>query len=368
MDSFFGSIGYGNFVIVLCVLIFVHELGHYLVAKMCGVRVETFSIGFGKEIFGWNDKSGTRWKLSLIPLGGYVKMYGETQAPGDESGLDQSLSDDQIKQSFAHKSLAQRSAVVAAGPAANFLFAILALAAMFFFAGKPTPADFMESGIGTVMPGSAAAEAGFEAGDIILRVDDSEITEFSDLVTVVKGSAGRPLDFYILREGLNKNITVSPRKETVEISETETLEIYRLGVGAPLMTFTELGLIDSLWTGASETWKMSVYTLESVGDMFTGKTGMENMGGPVRIAQMSSDVGDMGSLAVLSFMAILSINLGLLNLFPVPMLDGGHLVFYFFEAVLGRPINAKIQEFFLRIGMALLLFLMVFVTINDIIR
>ena len=367
MDSFFGSIGIGNFIIVLCGLIFVHEMGHYLVAKLCGVRVETFSIGFGKELFGWNDGSGTRWKVSLIPLGGYVKMFGESSAPGEESGLDKNLNTTEINQSFAHKPLAQRAAVVAAGPAANFLFAILAFAAMYFFVGKPAVPDFMETGISSVAPGSAAEEAGFKVGDIIFRVDDTEITQFGDLVDVVKTSEGKSLSFHISRNGLTKNLVASPRKQETTISDTQTKVRFLLGVGAPVMQFNELGASESIWTGVTETWRMSVLTLKSVGDMFTGDAGVENMGGPIKIAQMSSEVGEMGGLAVLGFMAILSINLGLLNLFPIPMLDGGHLVFYFFEAILRRPLSPKIQEYCLRFGLALLLLLMVFVSVNDVI-
>ena len=374
MDSFFNSLGYGNFIIVLCVLIFVHELGHYAVAKLCNVRVEVFSIGFGKEIFGWYDKSGTRWKLSLIPLGGYVKMFGERSMPKNDANLqnsqdlaNQNLSEDEIKYSFAHKSLSQRSAIVAAGPAANFIFAIVAFAAMFYFAGKPTPPDFMKSGIGRVIAGSAAADAGFMAGDVIIQIDNVNIFTFTDLVKAVSTSRGRELAFNISRNGLLKNIVVSPRKEKIQTNDDKMIEIYRLGVGAPMMQFNKLSFGNSISAAISETWEMSILTLESLWDMIIGKIGTENMGGPIKIAQISSDVGSMGGLAILSLMAILSINLGLLNLFPIPMLDGGHLLFYAFEAILRRPLNARVQEIFLRIGLMLLLSLMVFVTINDII-
>ncbi len=361
MDSIVGSVGYGNFILVLCVLVFIHELGHYAVARYCGVRVEVFSIGFGREIFGWTDKSGTRWKFSLLPLGGYVKMFGEHSAPTLEDGSAQTLTPEEQRVSFSHKTLGQRAAVVAAGPAANFLFAIFAMMLMFMIVGKPSPADFTETGIGGVVEGSAASEGGLQPGDKIVSVDGTPILEFGDLQEAVTNSEGKLLAFKIQRGTDSLELPIAPTIVATEEGE----EVYRLGVRAPGAVYTTMGPVNALLDASTETWRITVGTLDAVGEMITGDRGTDELGGPVRIVQLSNEFAQSGIVALVSFTVLLSINLGLINLFPVPMLDGGHLLFYAIEAVRGKPLGERVQEYGLRFGLAVILGLMVFVTVND---
>lgn len=369
MDAFVGSVGYFNAIIVFCLLVFVHELGHYLVARWAGVRVETFSIGFGREIWGFTDKAGTRWKLSLVPLGGYVKMFGEAdtlveQGADEGEERERPLTDEERAVSFAHKPLGKRAAVVAAGPIANFLFAIVILAGLYMVHGKPVPADFQAQGIGTVQEGSAADAAGFEAGDRILAVDGQPIETFDDLRRAVGTSEGERLSFTVAREGERLTLNAAPRPQDPEAAAGETA--YLLGVTGPVTRFEKQGPIGALSTGVTETWRLTALTFSAIGEIIWGARSVDDMGGPVKIVQLSNDVAQLGLLSLISFMAVLSINLGLLNLFPIPMLDGGHLAFYAIEAVRGRPVGERVQEVALRIGLALLLALMIFITINDV--
>eukprot|EP00752_Nemacystus_decipiens_P000775 g775.t1 len=362
MDAFFGSIGYFNAVIVFCLLVFVHELGHYLVARWAGVRVDVFSIGFGREIWGFTDKAGTRWKLSLVPLGGYVKMFGE----GDtilEGESERPLTPDERSVSFAHKPLGKRTAVVAAGPAANFLFAIVVLAGLYMVHGKPVPGDFEAQGVGAVREGSAAEAAGFEPGDRILAVDGQPIGSFDDLRAAVAESGGERLTFTVERAG--ERLTLNAAPEAQEGTSGEAAR-YVLGVTAPMTRFEKQGPLAAAWGGVEETWRLTVLTLSAVGEIIFGQRSIDDMGGPVKIVQLSNDVAQIGVVSLISFMAVLSINLGLLNLFPIPMLDGGHLAFYAVEAVRGKPVGERTQEYAFRIGLALLLGLMILITINDV--
>jgi regulator of sigma E protease len=368
MDQLVGDIGYLNFVWVLCLLVFVHELGHYAVARWCGVRVETFSVGFGKELCGWTDSHGTRWKLSMLPLGGYVKMFGEHSMPSDLVGGPVEMTAAEKAVSFSHKSLGRRAAVVAAGPFANFLFAIVVLAGVFMTVGQPTPGDFMTGGIGGVVEDSAAGEAGFQAGDRILSIDGVAIDGFDDLQRAVIGSDGRELRFEIERDGAISFLAAAPREVTVTAADGSDAVTYRLGVHGPAPTYVTSGIAEAVVKASTEIWRMITLTLESVGEMITGDRGTEELGGPVRIVQLSNDFAQMGALALLHFAVLLSVNLGLINLFPVPMLDGGHLLFYAIEAVRGKALGERAQEYGLRIGLALIVGLMVFVTVNDFIH
>ncbi len=369
LDAFVGSIGYWNALWVLCLLIFVHELGHYAVARWCGVRVETFSIGFGRELIGWTDRHGTRWKISLIPLGGYVKMYGERMAPGDDAVGDAArLSAEEMSTSFAHKSLGARAAVVAAGPAANFLFAIIVFAITFATIGRPQPQSFAEAGIGGVVADSAAAEAGFEAGDRVLSIDGALVETFEDLRDAVIASDGAMLRFEIDRAGEFLILQAQPRVFELAQDDGSSVTLYRLGVQGPAPVFVSAGPLEAASLGVTETWRLSVATLTAVGEMIIGSRGADELGGPIRIVELSNDFAQQGLLALVSFAVLLSINLGLINLFPIPMLDGGHLLFYAFEAVRGKPLGERAQEYGLRIGLALIFCLMVFVIFNDLSR
>lgn len=352
------------FVLVLSALVFVHEFGHYWVARRCKVRVEVFSIGFGPELFGINDRAGTRWRVSLIPLGGYVKMFGDLNAasqPIDEQNR-RAMTPEERAVAFPFKSVGQRAAIVAAGPIANFLFAIVVLFGLFATAGHPFPPAM----VGAVVPGSPAEQAGLRAGDRVVAVNGRPIDRFAELAVMVARSAGKELSFDVRgADGQLAVIAVSPRMEAVTRDDGTTVEVWRLGVAA------DVGPFDVLTAGrlsVTETGSLIWETLKAVGQMVTGERGTEELGGPIRIAQISGDVAKNGLVPLIWLGAILSINLGLINLFPIPLLDGGHLSFYAIEAVRGRPLGPRAQEYGFRLGLALVLTLMVFATWNDLVQ
>ncbi len=348
---------------LLTVLVFVHEMGHYLVARFCGVRVEVFSVGFGPEIFGWNDRRGTRWRFSVIPIGGYVKMFGEQPGGPGRDGEGQSLSESERAESFAAKTLGQRSAIVFAGPFANFLFAVVMLAGMFMVIGQPfTPAD-----ISAVEPNSAAERAGLKPGDVIASINGTDIERFEQVVSIVRMAPGQPLEIKVQREGreivLDAVAGVHERKD--RFGNTQT--IGRLGVrrGGSDRKLVRYGPATAVWRASVETVMLSGQILDFVWQMINGTRTTKELGGPIRIAQISSDMWQLGIASMVMFAVALSINLGLLNLFPVPMLDGGHLMFYLFEAIRGKPLGERAQEYGFRIGIVMVLGLMVFATWND---
>jgi regulator of sigma E protease len=354
-----------SFLVVLTVLVFVHELGHYWVARRNGVRVEVFSIGFGRELFGWTDSIGTRWKFSAIPLGGYVKMFGDADPASAPDASLSTMTPEQRAVSFHHKRLGQRAAIVAAGPLANFLFAVVVFAAVFSTVGQP----FTAPEIGGVVPGSAAERAGLQAGDRVIRINGSDIERFEQIQRIVQLNLDAPLTMMVQRDGRELEIVATP---TV-IEETDrrgnTLRIARLGVrGSATVEFVRHNPAEAVWRGVSETWVQTVGTLQALGQMISGQRQADDLGGPLRIAQMSGEVAQGGIAAFIVFMAVLSINLGLINLFPVPMLDGGHLMFYAIEAIRGRPLGARAQEYGFRIGLVLVFSLMIFVTWNDLVQ
>lgn len=351
------------FLAILTVLVFVHELGHFWVARRCGVRVEVFSIGFGPELFGLTDRSGTRWKFSAIPLGGYVKMFGDAGAasmPGE--GL-REMAPEERAFAFHHKSLGQRTAIVAAGPAANFLFAILVAAGLFMTVGRPfTPPE-----VGSVVPDSVAARAGLQPGDRIVSLGGSRIDRFEDIQRIVQLSPGEPLEAVIERDGTQIRLTVTPERHEETDRFGNVHAFGRLGIARAGLETVRLGPFAALWAATENTFVVSGTILKVVGQMIVGSRPSDELGGVVRIAQLSGEVSQIGVVAVLNFMIMLSINLGLINLFPVPMLDGGHLMFYAIEAVRGRPLGERAQEFGFRIGFALVIALMLFATWNDLV-
>jgi regulator of sigma E protease len=351
------------FIAVLTVLVFFHELGHFAVARRCGVRVEVFSIGFGPEIFGYTAKSGTRWKFSAIPFGGYVRMFGERAPDGDEGAHAVSKEDEAV--SFYAKSLGQRACIVVAGPLANFVFAIVALASLFMFLGQPyTPAD-----VGKVVEGSAAERAGIKAGDIFLKIDDVEIDRFEQVRQVVQLAPGKPLAIVVRRGQQTINLTAVP--DAVDVTQFgSTQKIGRLGVSRPSgdMVFVRHDPFTAVWKATVRTYVLTGSILDALGQIITGKRTAKELGGPVRIAQISGDMAQAGLVMIVQFAAVLSINLGLINLFPIPLLDGGHLVFYGVEAIRGRPVGEKTMGYSLNIGMALILCLTIFVTWNDLVQ
>ncbi len=429
----------GAFVIVLSILVFVHEFGHYYVARRCGVKIDSFSIGFGPELFGWTDKNSTRWKFSLIPLGGYVKMFGDTDPAS--AGHTEVMSHDEKKVAFYHQSVGKRAAIVFAGPAINFIFAIIVLAILYGTVGQPvTPAVSA-----AIIENSAADKAGFLPHDVILDIDGKKIHRFEDIrrevlveldkprvITVKRGdeilklnatpdrqededrfgfkhttgllgvvSPGNGIDIKSIKgiegksyanadetrdrlkelmdktfriqlsEGKDvRNLTVRPIKEQNEnLNNPESPEYNSLilaATGSEL--FVRYKPLEALFASVNETINISVGTLKSIGQMIVGTRSATELGGIIRIGAIAGDMAKSGIIALVTFTALLSINLGLVNLFPIPMLDGGHLVFYTLEALKGSPIAEKTQEYAFRMGLAFLIGIMVFANLNDIMQ
>lgn len=354
------------FLIVLTVLVYVHEMGHYLIARRNGVRVEVFSIGFGPEIYGWTNKVGTRWKIGAIPLGGYVKMFGEGDVvSGVDDTEDRPMTDDEKKVSFHHKRLGQRTAIVSAGPIANFLFAAVLLAGIFTFVGSP----IILSGVGSVQTGSAAEVAGLKQGDHIIAIDDVEVATFEDLRAYISQRPNTKLTVHVERDGGTLAMVATPKARTIEASEG-TKEIGLLGVTPDpnQIDYKRHDPFTASWMGVERTVKMTGQILSALGEIISGERTTEELGGPLRIAKFSGDVAQGGIISLIFFMAGLSVNLGLINLFPIPVLDGGHLVFYAIEGLRGRPLGVRAQEYGLRIGFALVMSLIVFATWNDLVQ
>jgi regulator of sigma E protease len=360
-----GGLGYIiPFLIVLTVLVFFHELGHYLVARRNGVRVEVFSIGFGPELFGWNDRAGTRWKVSAIPLGGYVKMFGDADPasmPGEHvahmTAAEQAVS-------FHHKRLGQRAAVVAAGPIANFLLAIVLLTVIIAVRGQQiSPAE-----VGTVLPNSAAEAAGLEPGDVITAIDGQPIDRFEAIQRVIELNTGTAIEIAVKRGGREVTLHATPRIVNEQDRFGFTHQVTRLGIGRKGVEYVKRSPATAAWYAAEETWNITTGTLKAVWQMIIGLRSTNELSGPFGIIQLSGAVAQDGVLPLLGFAAVLSINLGLINLFPIPVLDGGHLLFYAAEAIRGRPLGQRAQEYGFRLGLALVVTLMVVATWNDLMR
>jgi len=365
-----GAAGYiVPFLFVLTVVVFFHELGHFLVARWCGVKVTAFSIGFGPEIVGFNDRHGTRWKLSAIPLGGYVKFLGDDNAasvPDHEAA--NAMTEAERKVSFVHKPVGSRAAVVAAGPIANFILAILIFAGVFMVAGKQTTTARVDA----IQDGSAALAAGFKAGDLVVSINGSAIASFADMQRIVSISAGEKLAVVVDRGGERVELTAVPQMREVKDNFGNVHRLGVLGISrsmAPGDIRTErMGPLAAVGAGAQETWFVVDRTLSYIGGIFAGRESADQLGGPIRIAQVSGQVATAGFVALLHLTAVLSVSIGLLNLFPIPLLDGGHLLFYGVEAVRGRPLSERAQEVGFRIGLAIVLVLMIFATFNDILH
>lgn len=356
------------FLIVLTIVVFIHEMGHFLVGRWCGVGVHAFSIGFGPELVGFDDRHGTRWKLCAIPLGGYVKFHGDANgASVPDSAAVARMSPQERATSFHTQPVAKRAAVVAAGPAANFILAVLVFAGAIYVGGRfETPAR-----IEAVLAGSAAERAGFQAGDVIQAIDGSAVKSFMDMQRTVTGSGGSTLAITVDRAGQTTQLTAVP-----EIIEERTPfgrhRFGRLGLQGPKSTEAKLvryGPVESLSLGVSETYFVVDRTLSYIGKLVTGRESPDQLSGPIGIARVSGEVAKVGGVGgLIGLVALLSVSIGLLNLFPVPMLDGGHLMFYAFEAVRGKPLSEKTQEIGFRIGLALVLMLMLFAAWNDILN
>jgi regulator of sigma E protease len=354
------------FLFGLSVVVFFHELGHFLVARWCGVRVLTFSVGFGPEIIGRTDRYGTRWKLSAIPLGGYVKFFGDDNAASvpDEAAVT-NMSQSERRQSFFHQPVGRRAAIVVAGPLANFILAIVIFAAIFALYGRQTTTARVD----TVVPDSAAAAAGLKPGDLVLEIEGRRIESFSDMQRAVSANAGRTLTFKIERGGTPMTLTATPAlKQGKDSFGNNTCQAV-LGVSRSMapgdIKTDDVNPLAAVWLGAKETWFIIDRTFSYIGGLFAGRECADQLGGPIRIAQISGQVATLGFMPVLHLAAMLSVSIGLLNLFPVPLLDGGHLLFYAIEALRGRPLSTRSQEIGFRIGFAIVVMLMIFTVFND---
>ncbi|QNT78770.1 RIP metalloprotease RseP [Entomobacter blattae] len=351
------------FCVVLGVLVFFHELGHYLAARWRGVHVDVFSIGFGKPILKWHDSVGTEWRLCPIPLGGYVKPHGfEGPAEADAIADDGSGSSNWMAgKAFHEKSVGSRSIIIAAGPIFNFLLAIILFTFLFAFVGKPQ----VNNVVSGVVAESAAAKAGIKPKDVIEKIDDHTVATFADLQRQIEISAGKTVMLEIMRDG--EVITLPVVVDTVATGGGETVK-GRLGVSASYGVSKPVPFYQAIWEGTKETWTISVQIVVGLWQMLTGQHSAGDLGGPLRIAQMSGQVAHYGLSSLISFIALLSVNLGLINLLPIPILDGGRLVFYCVEALIGKPVPKKIQVLGFQIGFLLIASLFVFSTFNDLLH
>ena len=347
----------GAFAFVLGVLIFVHEFGHYLAARWCGVHVEVFSIGFGKAITSWMDRRGTRWAIAWLPLGGYVRMHGQ-ERPEDVSP--------QVRASwipgrtFNDKKVWQRAIIVAAGPVANFLLAMVLFGAVFASMGEPVALPATLPVVGGVLPGSAAAHAGLRTNDRIDSVAGQPVHNFADIQHIIEPRPGQTMPITITRGGLTETVQVHTGSQM-----SDGKRIGLLGIRSGAVEYRHLPLGLALWAGVQQTWTVTAETVHGIGQMISGARGTQDLGGPLRIAELSGQVAELGLTSLVSFIAVLSINLGLINLFPIPILDGGYLLFYLAEAVRGRPLPPRALEYGFRAGLAVLATLFLFVTWND---
>jgi regulator of sigma E protease len=355
-------IGIPAFLFVITVVVFFHELGHFSVARYFGVTVEAFSIGFGRELFGWNDRKGTRWKICLLPLGGYVKFAGDANAASQPDEEEMRNMNAQQRAGVLHyKPLYQRALVVAAGPIANFILGILIFAAIFMVSGKPAEPPIVNE----ISPQSAAEEAGLMPGDIIRAANGETIHAFSDFQRLVGGSAGQALTLGIERGGQMLEIAATPDAVEQELATGGTATIGRLGITNSIVP---VGPVEAIGNGAYQSWLIVSGTISYLGQMITGQASPDQLAGPIGIAKVSGDMASIGFFALINLAGLLSISIGLINLFPIPVLDGGHLLYYGFEAVLGRPLGERAQEFGYRLGLAFVLSLMLLATFNDLVR
>lgn len=357
-----------SFAAVISIIVFVHEFGHFWVARLCGVKVEVFSIGFGRELLGRTDRHGTRWKLALWPLGGYVKMYGDANAAStaDSAGLS-AMTEEQKRQSFHHKPLWAKALVVAAGPVANFLLAIAVFTYFIFTVGIASTKPI----IGGIIEDSPAAAAGLQVNDRIISVDGKRVHTFNDISSRIATNLGTPVKLDVKRKGEVFTLTLTPK--AIEEADMLGNPIKRplIGLRSQQITYENVGLLKAISTATQKTYDMCATSLKLLGQMLSGDRSADELKGPLGIAKMSGEVTSQGETTgetlriFLWFVALLSVNLGMVNLFPIPMLDGGHLLFYSIEALQGRPLAERIQEYSFRFGFVLIAGLMALTLFND---
>ena len=349
------------FLAVLTLVVFIHELGHFLVARWCGVAVKTFSVGFGPEIWGFEDRRGTRWRLAVIPLGGYVKFIDDANAasmPASNAPAEPGA--------FRSASVARRSAIVAAGPIANFLLALVIYTALFASLGRPVTLPEVTE----VLPDSAAAEAGFQPGDIVLAIDGDPVESFSDIQRVVFISVGETLTFTVRRGGVSIDLAATPRlgEATDAFGNVQRVGLLGIRHEAVEVKIQEFGPVAAFGEAMSEVWHVISGTVGYLSKVIVGSQSPDQLGGPIGIAKVSGQAAEMGLIPLINLAAVLSVSIGLLNLFPIPLLDGGHLLYYAIEALRGRPLSDRVQDLGFWVGFAIVLMLMVLGTFNDIVR
>src|SRR5947207_1772550 len=354
------------FLFVLTIVVFIHELGHFLVARWCGVKIKAFSIGFGREIFGFYDRYGTRWRFAWIPLGGYVKFLADENSASvpSRAALEQ-MSADERAGAFQTKSLAARAAIVAAGPVANFILAIVIFALTFTFVGVQVTAPRVDE----LVPEGAAAAAGFKPGDVIASIDGQGIETFAAMQRIVSSSADRQLTFEVNRGGVLVTLKVTPARREISDRFGNKLRVGVIGIRRnPTQTeweYKRYAPVEAVGLGVRETYFIISRTLSYLNDVIMGRESADQLGGPIRIAEVSGQVASVGFVPLLNLTAVLSVSIGLINLFPIPLLDGGHLLFYLIEGVRRKPLSERTQEIGFRIGLAVVLMLMMFATWND---
>jgi regulator of sigma E protease len=373
----------GPFILVLAVLVFIHEWGHYIIARICGVKIEKFSIGFGPEIWGRNDKHGTRWKICAIPLGGYVQMFGDSDpssaAPAEgvtEGEQVRSFTDEEKKVAFFTQPLYKRAAIVFAGPAINYIFAIIVLSALFMFQGQP----YMPPVAAKVVEPSAAFDAGIRPDDKIVSVNGEPISRFQDLRPITDMNIEKPMQVVIVHSlgGKDKGwdeanpvtLTITPRRVVKEDRFGFRHEVGLMGIVSPESAFEmqKHGFFSAIGASIGETLRITTMTLKGLGQMIIGTRSTDELGGVLRIGAYAGDFASQGIIAFITFAALLSINLGLINLLPIPLLDGGHLAMYAMEKLRGRPLSTQVQEYALRVGLVFLLGIMFLATWNDLVQ
>ena len=361
-------LGLPAFLFVITLVVFVHEMGHFLVARAFGVKVDVFSIGFGREIVGWNDRAGTRWKLSWIPVGGYVKFSGDADAastPDREAGRAMSAAD--RAQTLAAKSVGARALVAAAGPFANFVLAIALLTGLLLYSGHSVIAPV----IGQVVKGSAAEAAGIRPGDRVTRIGTIVISDFQQLPEIISMSGGETLELGLVRAGHPLTVWVTPRTMRTRDMLGDMGDSVVIGVRPPdnpVVTTEYYSPWGALGAASAQTYGIVKTTLTGIAQMVRGRASPDQFRGPLGIAKMTRQVAVFGFLPLLNLVAILSVSIGLANLFPIPLLDGGHLLYYAVEAVLGRPLGERAQDVGFRLGLVLVLGLMLLTTWNDLVR
>jgi regulator of sigma E protease len=364
--SIFGMIV--PFLFVLSIVIFFHELGHFLVGRLCGVRIDAFSLGFGPEVAAFVDRKGTRWRIGILPLGGYVKFHGDADgASVSDTAAVAAMPETEKSTTFIAQKVWKRAVIVAAGPIANFILAIVIFTGIYFVQGR----GILIPEIDKVMPGSAAEAAGFVPGDVVVSIDGTKVESFEDMQRIVQTSSDTPLSFVVERHGHTLTLVATPRRRDV----TTPLGTSRVGVlgveanaSAANWHVQHYGIVDSAKLATAETWFIIEQTGSYAGRMVTGRESTDQLSGPIRIAEISGQMAKIGLAALLNLAAVLSISIGILNLLPIPLLDGGHLFYYAIEAVRGKALNEGIQQFGFKIGLTLVVGLMILATYNDILR